>query len=178
MKIIFETERTYLREIFESDAQDFFELDSDPEVHRYLGNNPVTHLKQSEDVISYVLQQYKDFGIGRLAVIEKESGKFIGWSGLKYETLLRPKQPYYDLGYRFKKKYWGKGFATETAFATLDYGFNVLKLPWIGAAADVENAASNHILKKLGMQYLEDFHFEGAPCHFYSVQRADWKNPG
>lgn len=174
MEFIVETPRTYLRPIVKSDAQNFFDLDSDPEVHRYLGNNPVTDIKQSEEVIEYVLKQYEEYGFGRWAVIEKESGDFMGWSGLKYETLLRNEMNYYDLGYRFKKQYWGKGIATETALASLKYGFELMDVDWIGAAADTANGASNHILKKLGMKYSEDFYYENTKCHFYILTQTDW----
>ena len=41
-----ETERLILREILHSDADAMFELDSDPEVHRYLGNEKMKNKKR------------------------------------------------------------------------------------------------------------------------------------
>lgn len=176
MTIHLETERTYMRSIEKEDAKNFFDLDSDPEVHRFLGNKPVTHIQQSREIILYILDQYQKYGIGRWAVINKETDEFMGWSGLKFETKLRSNTHYYDLGYRFKKKFWGQGFGTETALASLEYGFSRMELEEISAAADVENAASNAILKKIGMRYVEDFYYKSTRCHFYTIRQKDWNS--
>lgn len=88
MKIFAETERLILREILPSDIDGMFELDSDPEVHKYLGNKPVTTREQISDAINFIRQQYIDNGIGRWAIIDKKTNDFIGWTGLKFVTEL------------------------------------------------------------------------------------------
>jgi len=93
---------------------------------------------------------------------------------LKYEKELRKDLNYYDLGYRLKRKYWGKGIATETALESLKYGFTVLNLKEICAAADVENIASNLILQKIGLKFIENFEFDGAKCNWYKIEKTDW----
>ena len=172
MKTQLETKRLILRPITEADAQDFFELDSNPEVHKYLGNKPVKTIEESEIMIANILEQYKTNGIGRLAIIDKVTHNFLGWSGLKYEQNLRKAFNYYDIGYRLKQEYWGKGFATEAAIASLKYGFEDLKLKEICAAADMSNIASNTILKKIGMQASGTFKYESELCNWYVI-----KNP-
>lgn len=167
-----ETKRLILRPITEADTQDFFEMDSNPKVHRFLGNKPVKTLKESEHIIHNILRQYKTNGIGRLALIEKSTNMFIGWSGLKYEENLRKEFNYYDLGYRLKEEFWGKGYATEAAIASLKYGFNNLKLKEICAAADFHNVASNTILKKVGMKPSGWFKYEGALCNWYTIKKS------
>ncbi|MFP4846407.1 GNAT family N-acetyltransferase [Winogradskyella sp. PE311] len=174
MTISIETERLILRPLTESDTKDFFELDSNPNVHIYLGNNLVTHIKESEAAIKNILQQYKVNGIGRLAIIDKQTNEFLGWSGLKFEKQLRKEFNYYDLGYRLKEQYWGNGYATEAAIASLDYGFNDLKLKEICAAADVNNLASNAILKKIGLQTKGQFTYEGSLCNWYILKHDEW----
>ena len=164
-----ETKRLILRPVIEADAQDFFELDSNPEVHRFLANKPVKTIAESESMIAAILEQYKKFDLGRLAVILKDTNEFIGWSGLKYEQNLRKEFNYYDLAYRFKQQYWGKGYATETALASLDYGFRDLKLQEINAAADIDHIASNTILKKIGMQPFGTFEYEDDLCNWYRI---------
>ncbi|WP_296382574.1 GNAT family N-acetyltransferase [Winogradskyella sp.] len=165
-----ETKRLILRPITEADAQDFFELDSNPEVHKFLGNNPVKTLKESENAIQHILGQYKTNGIGRLAIIDKVTHEFIGWSGLKFEQNLRKEFDYYDIGYRLKEQFWGKGYATEAALASLDYGFKDLQLKEICGAADINHIASNTILKKIGMQHSGTFEYDSLPHNWYTIQ--------
>ncbi|MCC2545425.1 GNAT family N-acetyltransferase [Hymenobacter sp. BT175] len=172
MQIFAETERLLLRELLPTDAPGMFELDSDPEVHRYLGNQPVTTIEQSEALIAFVRQQYIDNGMGRWAVVEKQTGEFIGWAGLKLvEGPTNGRTGYPDLGYRFIRRAWGRGYATEAARASLQYGFDVLRLPAIYAIADVQNQGSNHVLRKVGLRFIEEFDLGGVPHNWYELNR-------
>lgn len=170
MSYLIETERLYLRRLTESDANDLFELDSNPKVHKYLGNNPVKSIEESQNQIKNVLKQYEEFGIGRLAMINKETNEFIGWSGIKFERELRKEFDYYDLGYRLKEICWGHGYATEAAIGSLEYGFNELRLNEINACADVNHVVSNKILKKIGFITDGTFTFEGSLINWYFLK--------
>jgi RimJ/RimL family protein N-acetyltransferase len=175
MKIFIETDRLMIRALLPEDAEGIFELDSDPEVHQYLGNNPIKTVAQAAEAIQFIRQQYLDNGIGRWAVIEKGTNKFVGWTGLKLmKETVNNHNNYYDLGYRLIKKYWGKGYATETATASLAYGFNELKLPEIFAMADVQNAGSNAVLKKAGLRFIEVFQDDDTPHNWYRITREEW----
>lgn len=150
-----------------------FELDSNPEVHRFLGNKPVKNIEESRVQIENIRQQYLDNGIGRWAVILKETDEFIGWSGIKYITeTINNHQNFYEIGYRFIQKHWGKGYATETALAFIDLGFNKMKIDGIYAYADAENTGSRNVLEKLGMQYVNSFEYDGEKEVWYEI-----KNP-
>ena len=173
MEIFIETPRLYMREIVESDAQGMYELDSDPVVHKYLGNHPITTIEQAEASIQYIRNQYKENGIGRWAVINKATNEFMGWSGLKYETQVRD-FPYYDLGYRFIQRFWRQGFGTETAIESLKYGFQTLDLAEICAGADVENTGSNKILTKIGLIPSGNFTYDNALCNWYALKKTEW----
>ena len=167
MKIIAETPRLILREMLDEDAEGMFELDSNPEVLKYIGTPALTHIDQSREVIRYIQQQYVDFGVGRVAVILKENNTFLGWSGLKYMTeTINNQTGYHDLGYRYIQRYWGKGYATEAAIASRDYAFNVLKLDRICALIEPENIASQRVLEKTGLQF-------GNTCIAYG-KSTDW----
>jgi ribosomal-protein-alanine N-acetyltransferase len=175
---LFESDRFYMRRINRDDVQDFYELDADPEVHRFLGNEPVQSIEQSQKMIEDVLEQYEKYGIGRSAIIDKLTGAFIGWTGIKWETQpINDKNGYHDIGYRLKRKYWGNGIATETALASLTYGFEELKLEKICGAAVDAHLVSNHILKKIGLQFVEQFYFHGNElCNWYVLNKKDWDN--
>ena len=162
MKFHLETERLTLRELRISDLEGMFALDSDPEVHKYLGNKPVKTGDESREILKSVINQYEERGIGRWAAIEKQSGEFIGWSGLRLNTEYNMNgfKKYYDVGYRLLPKYWGKGYATESGKAAVNYAFNVLKLPELYGTTEMGNQASHNVLLKIGLTYVEDFYFE------------------
>lgn len=177
MKIFAKTERLILREFMPEDCEGLFAMDSDPEVHTYLGNKPITEMQQAKNAIANIRQQYLDNGIGRWAVIEKESGKFIGWTGLKLvKEELGGHNDYYDVGYRFAKPYWGKGYATETALASVAYGFNEMDLDVLNATADRKNLQSIKVLRKAGLKIKDEFiDSDGRPYYWFELRREDWK---
>ena len=172
--MVLETTRLKMREFREGDASLLFLLDSDPEVHKYLGNQPVTSLKDSEEVLQSILSQYKENNIGRCAIFSRETNDFIGWGGLKYETKVRDFD-YFDLGYRLRKDYWGIGIGTEVAEASLNYGFNSMKLKEICAAARIENKASIRIFEKTGLKFIETFKYDDCQCVWYGIEKKNWE---
>jgi RimJ/RimL family protein N-acetyltransferase len=174
--MIIETQRLILREMQANDDKAMFELDSDPEVHKFLGNNPYTTIEQSREIIASVQRQYVTNGIGRWVVIEKSTNSFVGWSGLKFLTEpVNNRYNIYDVGYRLLKKYWGKGYATESALAAIDYGFNNLKLEEIFAAANINNTQSINALHKCGLKFIEHFDHNGIACNWYKITKNDWE---
>jgi RimJ/RimL family protein N-acetyltransferase len=172
MNLILETDRLLLREIRLSDAEDMFRLDSSPNVVKYLGNNPVKSIEESVTLIEMIRNQYIQNGIGRFAVVLKESNEFIGWCGIKFLT--EPENNYvnvYEIGYRLIEEHWGKGFGFEAAKAWLDYGFNTMKVKTMYASVHKENAASKRILEKLGLQITSEFLWrEEIPCYWLELE--------
>jgi [ribosomal protein S5]-alanine N-acetyltransferase len=143
------------------DAANFFELNADPEVVRYLGIPPMHELQQAIDKVQLVLEQYDKFGIGRYAILEKSTGKFIGFGGLKFFERAAPGyENIYDLGYVLARDAWGKGYATEIARVWIDQGFNTMHLPEIYGMTDPDNETSKKILLKVGLHYIENISFE------------------
>lgn len=171
MQIFIETPRLILREMSQVDAEGMFIMDSDPEVHKYLGNRPVKDMDTIKIVINFVRQQYISNGIGRWSVIDKESGQFMGWAGFKLNT-----EPcnghinYIDIGYRLQRQHWGKGIATECSQACMQYGLSELKYNQIFAAAHIDNVASNRILKKIGLAYKNQFTHDNELCNWYALK--------
>ncbi len=175
--IILETQRLILRELELDDVAGMFELDSDKLVHKYLGETPITTMEQASNTIEVVRKQYVNSGIGRWATIEKLSGNFIGWSGLKFITETENNQVnFYDVGYRLIPKYWGKGYATEAAKAALQYGFTTMNLQEIIGSANVENKASRKALEKCGLKFVEQFYWKNIHCDWLKINKEEWKN--
>ncbi|MBP4138264.1 GNAT family N-acetyltransferase [Flavobacterium geliluteum] len=174
MKDPIETERLLLRELLLSDVEGMFELDSNPNVHVFLGNKPVKTKTESLAQIQDIQQQYQDFGTGRWAVTLKETGEFIGWSGIKFITNeINNHKNFYEIGYRFIEKYWGKGYATEAGKAFVDYAFNHIKADAIYAYADEGNENSRKILEKIGLQYVNSFAYEEEEEVWYELQNPN-----
>jgi ribosomal-protein-alanine N-acetyltransferase len=175
MKIHIETDRLFMRDVMDEDVHGMFAMDSDAEVHAFLGNKPIATIEEAQKAIEYIKQQYIENGIGRWAVVEKKTGNFIGWSGFKLVTdVVNGRTQYYDLGYRFIKKYWGKGYASETATASLNHGFAELNFKEIIGIADVAHTASNIILKKVGLIKQNEFIYDGTLHNFYSLTKEAW----
>ena len=170
-----ETERLILRKLEDGDAQRLFLLDSNPEVMKYIGIPTLSKIGESKKVIQMIRQQYQDNGLGRLAVIEKESGLLIGWSGLKlYTGEINGYQNFYELGYRFLPESWGKGYAFESAIASLKFGFNNLNIEIIYAYAHEENGASHKVLTKLGFEKTSEFNEPDGICFWYELKKENF----
>ena len=173
MNLVLETDRLLLREMKMSDAEKLYEMDFNPNVHKYLWNKPVTSIEEVYKYIEMVRDQYVKNEIGRFVVIEKESNELMGWAGLKYNTeMVNNKVNFYDIGYRLNEKFWGKGYASEASFAWLDYGFNVMKINVMQAATHADNIGSNKILKKIGLKMTENYLEDGVYWNWHEL-----KNP-
>jgi ribosomal-protein-alanine N-acetyltransferase len=175
MNLILETDRLILREFQLSDAEAFFAMDSNPKVHQYLWNKPVKKIEETIEIIEFVKKQYLDNGIGRFAMISKETNEFIGWAGLKFNTeVVNNKTNFYDIGYRLDEKFWGKGYASEATFEWLKYAFETMNIKTMEAAAHTENTASNRILQKIGMQMTETYLEDGISWNWYTLENKNY----
>ena len=178
MQIHLETERLIIREIELSDVDDMFEMDSDPEVRKYIDQSPNQKKEEITDVINFIRKQYEENGIGRWAVIDKKTQEMLGWCCVKlYREPLNGLVNIYEHGYRFKQKHWGKGYATESSKAILDWGFKNLNTEIIYAITHLENKASIHVLTKLGFELKEVFQYdENLECNWFELKKEDWKD--
>jgi [ribosomal protein S5]-alanine N-acetyltransferase len=167
MNALFQSERLLFRQFTFDDAELLYELNSDPEVVKYVHEPPTTKENAPEIIRNIILPQY-ELKLGRWAVHKKYSQEFIGWAGLKYIS----ERDEIDLGYRFKKQYWDKGYATEAAGTCISYGFEHLGLERIIAKAHVENTASLNVIQKCGMKFLKEDIIDGSPVKVYELQNV------
>ncbi len=145
------TERLILRPWKESDRALFAKLNADPEVMEFF---PKTLTRsESDELVDRLAVHIEENGWGLFAVELKETSDFIGTIGIKPITFQAHFTPAVEVGWRLAKEYWGKGYATEGAKASLDYGFNVLKLEKIVSITTLANLRSQAVMKKLGMKH-------------------------
>ena len=168
MSFIVETDRLRMRPYDPDDAEEFFALFSDPKVMRYIAGEATPG---SVDEMRRMLADYPDYdkhGFGRWTCIHKESGRLIGFSGLKY---LEDFNAEVDLGFRFFPEFWGRGLATESGLASIRYGFDVLGLDRIIGLAVPENISSIRVLEKCGMSFERRTTFEGQNVVLYAIEK-------
>lgn len=82
----------------------------------------------------------------------KATGDLAGFIGLKYQDFDQPFAPCYELGWRLASRYWGKGYATEGAFAAMHHGFDMLGLDEIVSFTVSANTRSRSVMERLGMR--------------------------
>jgi [ribosomal protein S5]-alanine N-acetyltransferase len=164
--IIAETDRLILREITPADAEQAYLLNLDPEVIRYTGDVSFSNVEEAKTFLENY-SSYKQYGFGRWAVIDKHTIEFLGWCGLKFLE----DEGLHDIGFRFFKKHWGKGYATEAAKACLQLGFDKYNMPSIIGRAAKENKASINVLRKLGLTFLKESDCHGDEAVIYVINR-------
>jgi ribosomal-protein-alanine N-acetyltransferase len=161
------TSRLHLRPFEPADHEAIHAVYADPEVMRFVGHG--AHRTMAETTTA--LRTYGDVlarrGYSFLAVIERESGTLIGDGGLHP---LGGVGPDVELGYTLTQSAWGKGYATELGQALVEYAFTVLRVPRVVAQVEPANAASRHVLTKLGMTERELRMAYGRPHLLYAVE--------
>lgn len=153
-----ETPRLILRPWKNEDKAPFAEMGQDPEVMRFF---PKLLSREESDAMVDRLQAIIDEkGWGMWAVELKSTKEFIGFTGLNIPRFEAHFTPCVEIGWRLKKEFWNKGYATEAARESLRFGFEILKLEEIVAMASTGNTPSTNVMIKLGMTYDEAADFD------------------
>ncbi|GGH12064.1 GNAT family N-acetyltransferase [Sphingobacterium alkalisoli] len=158
------TERLLLRPFKKEDGAIMYALNDDKDVLQYTGDVQFADVSTAEEFFDKY-DQYEKYSVGRMVVILKETGEVLGWCGLKYDSASEE----YDIGYRFFKKYWNNGYATESAKAILEEGFGRLAIKRVVGRARIENTASIRVFEKLEMTFVKKFLEDGENWVLYEV---------
>lgn len=150
MTIIIETDRLVLRTWKKEDAEAYFQINQDPKVIEFLPS-PLT-MEQVNDFISAVNLHQEKHGYTLWAVERKETSELIGFIGLNYTDWESHFTPAVEVGWRLGSQYWGNGFATEGAKASLDYGFKLCGLKEIVSFTVPANIRSIRVMEKIGLK--------------------------
>lgn len=149
--IIMETSRLVLRQFTEDDIDDLFQLNSDPEVMRYLtGGAPAPREEIRDRIIPSYLAGYERFDrLGTFAAESAATGEFLGW--FHFRAGPGDDTGNVELGYRLHRAAWGKGYATEGSRALISMGFTDLGVQRVFAHTLTVNAASRRVMEKCGL---------------------------
>jgi RimJ/RimL family protein N-acetyltransferase len=182
MPIFQETHRLLLRQFTEDDAALLFDLDSDPEVMRFIGPPWQTNIDGYRQIIRdrFLAQYERGDGFGCLGIFDKVSGEFFGWVFLRPALEHRMaaeagfREGELELGYRLRRAAWGKGIATEASRAVLDQAFTAPGPLHFVALALVGNVASTRVMEKLGMKKVRQVTLSGhdQPAVVYALDKV------
>lgn len=150
MAIIIETDRLLLRTWKKEDARAYYQINQDPKVIACLGG-PLT-MEEVHAFIERVNNQMDTRGYTLWAVEEKETGTLMGFIGLGYKESEAHFTPAVEVGWRLGSQYWGKGYATEGAKASLEYGFKKCGLKEIVSLTVPANLRSIRVMEKIGLK--------------------------
>ncbi|WP_255470409.1 MULTISPECIES: GNAT family N-acetyltransferase [unclassified Flavobacterium] len=155
-----ETERVILRKLTMSDVEKWTGFFVDNQMLKYVGidmsKSPST---LATDWISKQLERYENQGLGHLAAIEKNSGEFIGVSGIIPREVDGKAEM--EISYSLKQEFWGKGFATEISTQLKKFGLENNISNQFVSIIDKENTASINVAIKNGMKILSETKYLG-----------------
>jgi RimJ/RimL family protein N-acetyltransferase len=161
--MVIETERLLLRPLRATDLDDVVAMHAMPDVIRSMGmferSRTLARLEKNE-------QEWRERGHGLVAVIERDTDRFLGRSGLKYW----PQFGETEVGWVLRTDVWGRGFATEAGRACIEWGFGPLDLPYLTAMIVPDNNRSIRVAQRLGMRPLRSDALFDLPVVVYSVE--------
>jgi [ribosomal protein S5]-alanine N-acetyltransferase len=171
MPILFETERLRVRHYTKDDSHEFFLLNGDEEIMRYI--RPVKTKEECDEYLAEIIRMYEQSPLaGRWAAVDKQTNEFIGSFAFIPIGITDEMQ----LGYSLLRQNWGKGYATELTLAGLDYVFTKTSLTEVFGVTEAANVASQKVLLKAGFTY-ESTYPEGEKELFrYRFLKSDFIN--
>ncbi len=163
-----ETDRLLLRMIRADDLDHLASLLSDPDVVKYVGDGKPTGREEAARALESIIKHWETHGFGRWAVVDKSTGEFIGFGGLR--SLFGTPEVVYHLA----KAHWGKGYATELARAALRFGFQERGFDRIVAITKPQNAGSIHVMDKLGLRFVKHARYYDIDVVEYEINREEF----
>jgi ribosomal-protein-alanine N-acetyltransferase len=170
--MLLETPRLILDTWQSSDWTAFRPIANDPEVMRYVtGGVPWTDEK-IQLFVSRQMETYRTRGFCRWKLVEKATGKLIGFCGANFWR----DAPDPEIGWWLARAYWGQALATEAAGPALRDIFKRVRLDRIISVARPDNRASRRIMEKLGLQFICEFESEGVRLVRYGMNRKQYES--
>lgn len=126
-----------------------------------------------EKVRRFILSQqehWDKYGYGNWGILPEGENQITGWAGLQY----LPELDETEVGYLLDKPFWGKGFATEAARGSIQFGFERRNLDHIIALVHPENYPSRRVIEKCGMTYVQTIHLWGIDLMRHRIAAKAW----
>lgn len=153
------TDRLTLRPFTADDLDDLVELDSDPEVMRYLTSGRATPREViAAETLPRFMAPRGGVAVWAWAVVARQDDGFLGWASLRPPEVAPAQEA--ELGYRLRRAAWGQGLASEAARALIAHGFGSLDLQRVWAQTMAVNHASRRVMEKAGLAHVRTFHLD------------------
>ncbi|MET9762717.1 GNAT family N-acetyltransferase [Streptomyces sp. NPDC006372] len=172
------TARLRLRPWRDDDLDPLAEMYADPEVMRYIGDGSVRAREETAASLSRMRVEWEERGHGMFAVELRRTGELTGWTGTTVPDFLPEVLPGVEIGWRLAHRFWGRGLATEAARAALGHAFDIVGLERVLSICNVDNAASEGVMRKLGMRLDRETEVpsHGTRVRVYAVTREEYAN--
>jgi RimJ/RimL family protein N-acetyltransferase len=159
-----ETERMRMRPASAEDVEDLIALHEDPLVRGVFGSPTRAEI---EEWVGRAEDEWAERGQGRMTLLDREDGAFLGRSGLKWW----PEFGEVEVGWVLAPAARGRGLATEAGRASLEWAFRDLDVPYVTAYISPTNSNSIAVAERLGMTSLREDTLHGEPIVVYAVRR-------
>jgi [ribosomal protein S5]-alanine N-acetyltransferase len=156
-----------LRPFLPEDAAALYGIYQHDGVLQYFPDPIPPALERVERFVSYQHKHWDSHGYGNWAIVPTVTGQFGGWAGLQY----LPETGETEVGYLLDRPLWGRGYATEAALASIEFGFEHFDLPEIIALVHPENAASLRVAEKCGLSVVERKVYWGLEVVRHTIKR-------
>ncbi|MGO8823937.1 MAG: GNAT family N-acetyltransferase [Acidimicrobiales bacterium] len=168
------TERLVLRPFVSADLDELAVIHAEESFWWY-PRRAAMSAEETRGFLTTVIQRYEDDGFGIEALIDRASGRMIGWAGLAVPHFLPEILPAVEVGWRLSGPYRGRGLATEAGAAAVEFGFTDGGLERIVSLYEPENVASGRVMEKLGFVHrLSTVGPRGEKVAVMELQRDGW----
>lgn len=161
------TPRLLLRRWHDDDLVPMADINADPRVMHWVDDGSVRDLDQTAEAIELWEEEWDEEGFGLFAVELLASGELIGFTGLSVPEFLPEVMPAVAISWRLGSQYWGQGYASEAAQATLEFALQDRGLDRVVAIDRVGDNASENVIRKLGMELERE---TAHPVHGYPLR--------
>lgn len=163
------TQRLFGTQPASGDLPHFRTLDSNLAVQRTLFGRTYT-LEESQARLAKFMRHWSEHRFGEW-MFRLPDGAFVGTAGLFYDVI--DDEQVVALGYVIDEPYWGRGFATEMAHASMRVAFDELQVAEVYGVIDPVNEPSQRVLEKSGFRYVKDFLYHGEwPSSLFRAPRV------
>jgi ribosomal-protein-alanine N-acetyltransferase len=165
-----ETERLVLRPLAADEVDSLRLISNEPNVRLYLWDNEPVSEATIKNLIAQSDRMFSEEKIGVFSVRMRAKEDLLGFCG--FVRLGGMEEP--ELWYELTQKAWGRGIATEAAWACVRYAFEEVGMERVIAGADVPNAASLRVIGKLGMKHLGNINPSAPEEPYFALYRKDF----